>query len=174
MRAPSGFKKMLNIGIDQLHILNELLGSKTRQVIRRHRVFFLACWGAWLCSIGYFVFANPLQRYLFPPMWWVAAICFVAGSLVGMLCGLAIWASSMIDIIHWLRDHGPRLKYAMHAAAVAWLITEPETERGALLTLLMPEFDSRPVEERHAILARAAGTVRHQHELALAEFIKSL
>jgi hypothetical protein len=62
----------------------------------------------------------------------------------------------------------------MHVAAAAWLITEPEEERGALRTLLMPEFDSRPVEDRHAILARAAGTVRHHHQLALAEVIKSL
>ncbi|MGA2579757.1 MAG: hypothetical protein ABSH24_27480 [Bryobacteraceae bacterium] len=66
------------------------------------------------------------------------------------------------------------MKYVMHVAAAAWLITEPEEDRGALRTLLMPEFDSRPVEDRHAILARAAGTVRHHHELALAEVIKSL
>jgi hypothetical protein len=174
MRLPTGFYKGFNIAIDWLHIVQVLLRAKHQQVINRHRIFPLACWGAWLCSVAYFIFCDPRQRFLFPPIWWGAAICFVAGSLVAMSYGLALWASDTIDVVRWLRDNGPRLKYAMHVAAAAWAVTESEEERGALLSLLMPEFDSRPVEERHAILARAAGTVRHHHELALAEIIKSL
>jgi hypothetical protein len=104
----------------------------------------------------------------------VPAICCGSGLLVFLLTWFAVCASDAVEVIHWLRDNGPRLKYVMHVAAAAWLITEPEEDRGALRTLLMPEFDSRPVEDRHAILARAAGTVRHHHELALAEVIKSL
>jgi hypothetical protein len=174
MRIPNGLRRAINVTIDWLHILNELLSSKHQQFINRHRTFGLACWGAWLCSIGYFVFADPSQKCLFPPIWWGAAFCFVAGSLVAMSYGIALWASSTVDVIRWLRDDGPRLKFVMHVAAAAWAATEPEEERGALLTLLMPEFDGRPVEERHAILARVAGTVRHQHELALNEIINSL
>ena len=174
MRLPTWFYRTLNIAIDWLHILNLLLRSKTQEVLNKHCHLLWWFCGVWISSVLYFVFADPWHKYLFPPIWRAAAMCTCGGLGVVIFTGFAVCASDAVDVIHWLRDYGPRLKFILHVAATAWLITEPEEERGALLTLLFEDFDSRPVGERHAILARAAGTIRHQHELALAEVIRSL
>ena len=174
MRVPKGVIKYLNIGIDWLHILNVLVCSKAQRALNKHKKLLSWFWGAWISSILYFVFADPRQKDLFPPIWWTTATCLVGGVLAFMLTGLAVGASGIIEAIHSIRDNWPRLKYVFYAATTACAITEPDNERDSLLVLHMPEFDSRPVEERHAILARAAGTIRHHHELALAEVIRSL
>jgi hypothetical protein len=174
MRVPKSVITYLNIGIDWLHIVNLLLRSKTKQALTNHCYLLWWFWGVWISSVLYFAFADPGQKYFFPPIWQAAAVCSCCGLGVVMFTGFAVCASDAVDVIHWLRDYGPRLKFILHVAATAWLITEPEEERGALLALLFEDFDSRPVGERHAILARAAGTIRHQHELALAEVIRSL